>query len=171
MMTIRNRMGILCNAFSFSHSHCYYEPLMCWDQIILVHQSVSWLLMPCLLESPGHQRLWYWLCRIGKLSYKRISTVCVVSVGWNDINCRYIFIFPVKNLASKGLRNNGNGWHMETRYDVVDLLWPYHKFLMASCLSFTRILQGCFAGIGVNLTHWGLVTPFGDIDLGQHWLR
>ena len=20
------------------------------------------------------------------------------------------------------------------------------------------------------LTHWGLVTPFGDIDLGQHWL-
>ena len=22
-----------------------------------------------------------------------------------------------------------------------------------------------------TLTHWGLVTPFGDIDLGQHWLR
>ena len=21
------------------------------------------------------------------------------------------------------------------------------------------------------LTHWGLMTPFGDIDLGQHWLR
>ena len=21
------------------------------------------------------------------------------------------------------------------------------------------------------LTHWGLVTPIGDIDLGQHWLR
>ena len=21
-----------------------------------------------------------------------------------------------------------------------------------------------------GLTHWGLVTPFGDIDLGQHWL-
>ena len=21
------------------------------------------------------------------------------------------------------------------------------------------------------LTHWGLVTPFGDIDLGQHWLK
>ena len=21
------------------------------------------------------------------------------------------------------------------------------------------------------LTHWGLVTPFGVIDLGQHWLR
>ena len=23
---------------------------------------------------------------------------------------------------------------------------------------------------GLFLTHWGLVTPFGDIDLGQHWL-
>ena len=22
-----------------------------------------------------------------------------------------------------------------------------------------------------QLTHWGLVMPFGDIDLGQHWLR
>ena len=22
-----------------------------------------------------------------------------------------------------------------------------------------------------KLTHWGLVTPFGDMDLGQHWLR
>ena len=22
-----------------------------------------------------------------------------------------------------------------------------------------------------HLTHWGLVTPFGNIDLGQHWLR
>ena len=21
------------------------------------------------------------------------------------------------------------------------------------------------------LTHWGLVTPYGDLDLGQRWLR
>ena len=31
-------------------------------------------------------------------------------------------------------------------------------------------LQGELETVGV-LTHWGLVTPFGDIDLGQHWLR
>ena len=24
--------------------------------------------------------------------------------------------------------------------------------------------------IVINLTHWGLVTPYGDRDLGQHWL-
>ena len=27
-------------------------------------RSVSWLLMPWFLTSPGHQQPWYWLCRI-----------------------------------------------------------------------------------------------------------
>ena len=35
-------------------------------------RSISWLLMPWLLMSPGHQQPWYWLCRIGRfLSYLR----------------------------------------------------------------------------------------------------
>ena len=35
-------------------------------------RSISWLLMPWLLTSPGHQQPWYWLCRIGSfLSYLR----------------------------------------------------------------------------------------------------
>ena len=35
-------------------------------------RSISWLLMPWLLTSPGHQQPWYWLCRIGRfLSYMR----------------------------------------------------------------------------------------------------
>ena len=35
-------------------------------------RSISWLLMPWLLSSPGHQQPWYWLCRIGRfLSYLR----------------------------------------------------------------------------------------------------
>ena len=25
--------------------------------------------------------------------------------------------------------------------------------------------------LNTKLTHWGLVTPFGEIDLGHHWLR
>ena len=33
-------------------------------------RSISRLLMPWLLTSPGHQQPWYWLCRIGRfLSY------------------------------------------------------------------------------------------------------
>ena len=27
-------------------------------------RSISWLLMPWLLTSPGHQQPWYWLCRV-----------------------------------------------------------------------------------------------------------
>ena len=29
-------------------------------------RSISWLLMPWHLASPGHQQPWYWLCKIGK---------------------------------------------------------------------------------------------------------
>ena len=29
-------------------------------------RSISWLLMPWLLTSPGRQQPWYWLCRIGR---------------------------------------------------------------------------------------------------------
>ena len=53
---------------------------------------------------------------------------------------------------------------------------------MSTCYSLTAVLVASkFANIGFimayclfnvkPLTHWGLVTPFGDIDLGQHWLR
>ena len=35
-------------------------------------RSKSWLLMPWLLVSPGHQQPWYWLCKIGRAwSYTR----------------------------------------------------------------------------------------------------
>ena len=29
-------------------------------------RSISWILMPWLLTSPGNQQPWYWLCRIGR---------------------------------------------------------------------------------------------------------
>ena len=35
-------------------------------------RSISWLLMPWLLTSPGHQQPWYWLCRLWRAwSYLR----------------------------------------------------------------------------------------------------
>ena len=49
----------------------------------------SWLLMPWLLVSPGHQQPWYWLCRIGRsLSYisKDFNHLCHVNVGqWHEM--------------------------------------------------------------------------------------
>ena len=35
----------------------------------------------------------------------RISTTCVVWMWRNDIKCKYMFMFPLKNLARKGLIN------------------------------------------------------------------
>ena len=29
-------------------------------------RSITWLLMPWLLTSPGHQQPWYWLCKMGR---------------------------------------------------------------------------------------------------------
>ena len=39
-------------------------------------RSISWLLMPWLLASPGHQHPWYWLCKISKYW----------SYTWQDFN-------------------------------------------------------------------------------------
>ena len=67
-------------------------------------RSISWMLMPWLLTSPGHQQPWYWLCRIGRfLSYLRkdFNYLCRINVEkWHNI---YMLIFPLKNLARKEL--------------------------------------------------------------------
>ena len=46
-------------------------------------RSLSWLLMPWLFASPGHQQPWYWLCKLGRsLFYMRndFDYLCHVSV-------------------------------------------------------------------------------------------
>ena len=48
-------------------------------------RSISWLLVPRLLASPGHQQPWYWLCRIGRsLSYPRryFNYLCRLDSLW-----------------------------------------------------------------------------------------
>ena len=48
-----------------------------------ITRSISWLLMPWLLTSPGHQQTWYWLCRICKSwSYLRkdFKFLCHINV-------------------------------------------------------------------------------------------
>ena len=46
-------------------------------------RSISWLLMPWLLTSPGHQQPWYWLCSICRSwSYTRkdFKFLCHINV-------------------------------------------------------------------------------------------
>ena len=64
-------------------------------------ESISWLLMPWLLTSTGHQQPWYWLNRIGRfLSYLRkdFNYLRRINVE-NDTKCKYMFMFPLKNSA------------------------------------------------------------------------
>ena len=73
-------------------------------------RSISWLLMPWLLTSPGHQQPWYWLCIIGRfVSYLRKDFNYLRRINvekWHKY--KYMFLFPLKNLARKGLRSTMN---------------------------------------------------------------
>ena len=68
-------------------------------------RSISWLLMPWLLTSPGHQQPWYWLYRICRsFSYLRkcFKYLCQINVEeWHKMQI-YVYV-PSENLARKGL--------------------------------------------------------------------
>ena len=71
-------------------------------------RSISWLLMPWLLTSPGHQQPWYWLyriCRSFPYLRKCFKYLCQINVE-DDLKCKYMVMFPQKNLACKGLTTN-----------------------------------------------------------------
>ena len=49
------------------HNFCLLLTFNMWGRSYLsLTRSISWLLMPWLLASPGHQQPWYWLCKKGK---------------------------------------------------------------------------------------------------------
>ena len=94
-------------------------------------RSISWLLMPWLLTLPRHQQPWYWLCRIHRSwSYLRkdFKYLCMWS---NDIKCKYMFMFPLKNLARKGLkgpqhRSISRGSHRVWKTWKNKIFWKSH---------------------------------------------
>ena len=63
-------------------------------------RSISWLLIPGLLTSAGHQQPWYSLCRICRS--QDLST-CVISMWSNDIRYKCI---SLQNLGHKELRTH-----------------------------------------------------------------
>ena len=42
--------------------------------------------------------------------------------------------------------------------------------IFVACNLMLDIIPGYIQGLQV-LTHWGLGMPYGDTDLGQHWVR
>ena len=92
---------------------CHTEPLSLKGLTLNVRgpsylgltRSISWLLMPWLLTSPGHQQPWYdYVEYVGPgLTWGQILRTCVISMWSNDIKCKCMFMFHLKNLARKGL--------------------------------------------------------------------
>ena len=85
--------------------------------------SISWLLMPWLLASPGHQQPWYWLS--GSLRRQdisnhdidyvewvspglirgRISIIFGMSVWRDDMKCKYMFMYPLKKFSTQRVKH------------------------------------------------------------------
>ena len=96
-------------------------------------RSISWLLMPWLLMSPGHCRQDISSHDIDFIEYVgpglmwgRILSTCVISKWNNDIKCNYMFLFHLKNLACKGLKGVSMSWcHHISIYYIWKLLLLY----------------------------------------------
>ena len=62
-------------------------------------RSISWLLIPWLLTSPGHQQPWYWLCRIGRFLScvrKDFNYLCRIKVEiWHKMWI-YVYVLSEK---------------------------------------------------------------------------
>ena len=74
---------------------------------IIVNIMVADALAPCIARTSVPMIL----CRIVKFlscTRKDFNYLCHVKVERNDRNCRYILMFPIKNLARKGLMKNNN---------------------------------------------------------------
>ena len=70
----------------------FFYALVRGPSYLSITRSMSWLLMPWLLASPGHQHPWYWPRRIGRSVITwRISTTCVMLMwrrnAWQKMWC------------------------------------------------------------------------------------
>ena len=117
-------------------------------------RSISWLLMPWLLTSPGHHQPWYWLCRISGpgLTWGRILSTCVSSMWSNDIKCKYMFMFPLKNLARKGLISNLKHLMHTNWHNVDDCHGVFNSGMLNKGWSFSQSHFDC-SGL-MNFFYW-----------------
>ena len=64
-------------------------------------RSISWLLMPWLLASPGHQRPWYRLFKIGPCLLRgSFFTSSLISVWRINTICKYMFILLLRIISA-----------------------------------------------------------------------
>ena len=83
----------------------------------------------------------YVLC----LTQGKISTTYVMMTLWmNDINCKYMFMFHLKNLAHKGLRHTACSYHQH-----IDWIYlPNWQYYLAEAI------KQWYSELGIKVTSW-----------------
>ena len=84
----------------------------------------------------------------------------ILRAGMKWFSEYHILIFLI--LAKLLYIINGYQWNL---YD--EAVWAFCK----RCEQFKTVHMNDHQNVFIFLTHWGLVMPYGDRDLGQHWLR
>ena len=62
------------------------------------------------------------------LTWGMLSTACVMSIWRNDIKCKYMLLFPLKNLAHKGscfINWLDQYMHIWMLFIIISYLYPY----------------------------------------------
>ena len=95
---------------------------------LLDSRSISWLLMPWLLASPGHQHPWYWPCRIGRsVPYLRKDFKYLCHINVEEWHKMWIFVYvPSEKFKIKHVK----GWIQQRRpLQPSALTVPKHKHI------------------------------------------
>ena len=83
----------------------------------------------------------------------RILIIYGILVWRNDIKCKYMFMFPLKNLARKELLLIERQLHKSPNYNANVLHYAHRSLFVVLCcgfemVDFTHIIQDCFTGTG-----------------------
>ena len=81
-----------------------------------------------------------------------------IPLNVNYPQCLNIFLCDTLNLS----------WKLFNKQILLSYRYCHYKNLHSICILFLRFHSFLWA---LYLTHWGLVTLYGDEDLGQHWFR
>ena len=91
------------------------------------------------------------------LTWGRILSTCVISMWSNDIIYKYMFMFPMKNLACKGL-----SWHSDNKYESIKVEYVTHwnrKVILTTFLSMAPW----------KLSKWQLILVFPVMRISSKW--
>ena len=145
----------LCQESSWYHrADSRFAPSQ-WEMALLCTDVSHWL--STNLESALYQHCPHW----------ELGT-CPMLCQYSTVGSSY---FMLIFLRSKDHSGHGlSQWKTMLQCNVVSHWLSLHPELSQRS-THKKMLHRSIWVSPVSLTHWGLVTPFGDTDLGQHWLR